>query len=260
MATFTMTVKELFERNFDFGLTSEDYPLFDEKYRGMRDAEGRWVYSRNAAGTEFYGLNRKIIDHFYYYEIGQETPDMFRFILNRTMREIMPYYNQLYATQVMVIDPFRTLEMEHKTTGSNVVAGETTEKTSTDGTGTSDSTNRAVNSTFPQSMLANNGDYASAATDTFGKGETTQATTGETAATTESTETTDRLLEMTGSQGSRAALLSQYRAALINVDLMVLAELRGLFMQVMETLDGYTSIERGIGSYGPSYNGFWPYL
>ena len=260
MSTFTMTVKDLFERNFDFGLTSADYPIFDERYRGVRDDEGRWLYTKNAEGTEFFGLNRKIIDHFYFYEIGQETTDMFRFILNRTMREIMPYYNKMYETQVMVFDPFRTLEMQHKTVETNTVDGSNKEVTSTDGTGTSKSTNRAVNSTFPQTMLAQNGDYASAATDTFGEGTTGQNTRGETEATTGSTANNDRLLEMTGSQGSRAALIAQYRAAIINVDLMILNELQPLFMMVMDTLDGYSNHERGLGFYGPSYNGFWPYF
>lgn len=59
------------------GLSS--YPIFDESYR---------VH-----------LNDKIIDHFYFQEIGFETPAMFARMMKRTMNEVMPKYNALYEAQ-----------------------------------------------------------------------------------------------------------------------------------------------------------------
>lgn len=56
------------------------YPLFDPSYRSQ--------------------LNDKIINHFYFQEIGFETPKQFAWMLKRTMNEIMPKYNALYEAQL----------------------------------------------------------------------------------------------------------------------------------------------------------------
>ena len=53
-------------------------------------------------------LNDKIIEHYYFREIGAETPDRFNFYLRRKMREIMPYYNQLYISEMIKFDPLAT--------------------------------------------------------------------------------------------------------------------------------------------------------
>lgn len=44
-------------------------------------------------------LNSKIVDHYWGYEIGSETPSMFKYRINAKMREIMPYYNLLFKAQ-----------------------------------------------------------------------------------------------------------------------------------------------------------------
>ena len=44
-------------------------------------------------------LNSKIVDHYWGYEIGSETPSMFKYRINVKMREIMPYYNLLLKAQ-----------------------------------------------------------------------------------------------------------------------------------------------------------------
>lgn len=74
MAYYTVTVRDLIGNGFDFGL--KDYPIYDESYR-----------------TE---LNNKILNHYLMREIGQETPELFKIMLNNTMNEIMPKYNLLY--------------------------------------------------------------------------------------------------------------------------------------------------------------------
>ena len=78
MSHTTITVYELQKQGWDFGL--KDYPIFDESHREE--------------------LNKKILDEYLFEEIGQETPDMFTYYLNRAMRKIMPYYNELYKTRV----------------------------------------------------------------------------------------------------------------------------------------------------------------
>lgn len=52
-------------------------------------------------------LNAKIIDHFFFREIGFETAAQFAWHVRSLMQEIMPYYNKLYETQAMLTEPLR---------------------------------------------------------------------------------------------------------------------------------------------------------
>lgn len=83
MAKYTIEINELIARHFEFNL--HNYPIFDENYREV--------------------LNRKILNHYYFREIGQETPERFNFMLGAKMDEIMPYYNQLYMSTLIEYDP-----------------------------------------------------------------------------------------------------------------------------------------------------------
>lgn len=83
MANYTVSVMNLINSGFDFGL--EDYPIFNEEYRNT--------------------LNSKLLYHYYTDQIGLETAGLFKFHLNRAMNEIMPYYNQLYQTTLYKYDP-----------------------------------------------------------------------------------------------------------------------------------------------------------
>lgn len=74
MSKYTITIKNLIDNNFNFGL--DDYPIWNESYRNT--------------------LNQKILNHYYMNEIGFETAELFKFYLNNKMREIMPYYNKMY--------------------------------------------------------------------------------------------------------------------------------------------------------------------
>lgn len=258
MATFTTTIQELIESDFDFGLTEQDYPIFDERYRGVKNDNGRWDYVREEDG-KWYGLNRKILDRFMFYEIGTETADMFRHNLNTRMREIMPYYNQLYLTEAMITDPFSTMELKHTTDSDISIAGEEHASAATDGTNASTGKSRAVNSSTPQTMLSTGGDYASSATDSFT--ESTATNDGRTRSDGITNQRTEGkiVLDISGSQGSKSRLLQQYRESIINVDLMILNDLEPLFMWVMDTTDEFARRNNNYG-YAANYFGFYPYL
>lgn len=87
-ANYTVVLAELLEAGFDIGL--KEYPIWNEEHRAE--------------------LNQKIIDHYYFREIGAETPERFKFYLNRTMREIMPYYNKLYETMSYEYNPIHNVD------------------------------------------------------------------------------------------------------------------------------------------------------
>lgn len=91
---------------FDF-----DYPIFDEAYRGV--------------------LEKKIIRHYYTREIGAETFGLFQLYLSDKMNEIMPYYNQLYASELLSknINPltnsgyYQTDNTNHRGEDVNIITG-----------------------------------------------------------------------------------------------------------------------------------------
>jgi len=91
MSDFTTELRYLVEANKvhvnpDFPIGLDQYPIFDETYRPI--------------------LNQLIINHFYFHEIGFESSQRFIFEINNVMREIMPYYNQLYKAELLTYDPF----------------------------------------------------------------------------------------------------------------------------------------------------------
>lgn len=79
---------------FDF-----DYPIFDEKYRDI--------------------LERKIIKHFYMREIGMESVGLWKHYLDTRLNEIMPYYNQLYKSELLEFNPFYDVDVTREHTRTN---------------------------------------------------------------------------------------------------------------------------------------------
>jgi hypothetical protein len=88
MSKYTTELRYIVNSGYDLGL--DDYPLFSDEYRER--------------------LNEKIINHFLFHEIGFETVEKFKNRLNVKMNEIMPYYNQLYESELKDINPLLTFE------------------------------------------------------------------------------------------------------------------------------------------------------
>lgn len=110
MSKYTTMVRWLVETKYDLGL--KDYPIFDESYRAT--------------------LNAKIIQHYYFHEIGFEVPGMFVNRLNERMNMIMPYYNQLYESTKLQFEPLITTDITEST--DNLTTADTNTKASTDTT------------------------------------------------------------------------------------------------------------------------------
>lgn len=227
MAVFTETLDEIIEDGFDIGLN--DYPIFDEQYREL--------------------LNAKIVDHYRFREIGLETRPMFKFMLNRRMREIMPYYNQLYLSEKMKFDPFINYESELESLVNAMSKeqsdGTQTERTqasnTTDTESTNDSKSRALVSQTPQAQLAGYEDYATNITDTVTDGKAESKVNADSDATSDvskSAVSNGESQEQTSSKSSgianmtKSQALNQWRATFLNIDMMVIEELQILFMGI----------------------------
>lgn len=258
MGTFTVSVSELISQGFDFGMEPSDYPIFDESYRDP--------------------LNTKILTHYWNYEIGHETESMFRFSLNRKLREIMPYYNQLYLSTKIEFDPLSTMNYSEVLDGTGNTSGTSTdtETGSTTSTGTSsshadnttetDSQSRSVRSDFPQVPLSDDQDYATNMDDSTSKTTATgsQDSTGSTTSDDSLTRNGSGTVsgdsanhserDMKGYNGPASELLMNYRRTLLNVDMLVIADLSVLFMGLWDNGDSFTG-QSGFG-WGMGYGYF----
>lgn len=94
---------------FDFS-----FPIFDENYRSV--------------------LETKILKHFYTREIGLETVGLWKLKLNTKLNEIMPYFNQLYKSQLYTFNPFYDVDLtrKHRIDGSGTKDTDTTNNTETE--------------------------------------------------------------------------------------------------------------------------------
>lgn len=235
MATFTMRLKDVLENTGDY-IGLDEYPIFDENYRPE--------------------LNRKITDHFLFDEIGHETIDLFIHQMRVKMNEIMPYYNQLYRSQQLEFDPLSTIDVRTVSTGVGNSHNESTMRSDAETTRTGESStdsandalSRTVNSETPSVRLSGDADYASAATDTTGRSSGTSSATesgseavaGESSSEQVATDETSSDSHVTGYSGVAAELLMRYRESIINIDLMVINDLKPLFMQIWNNGDEYS--------------------
>lgn len=210
MSNYTIELRKIKESLIDDALSQ--YTIFSEEYRKP--------------------LNTKIKQHFWYNEIAHETIDIFLFQLRVKMNEIMPYYNQMYEAELIKRDPFITVRMKssNKSTGSaKNISSSTEHGTSSSST---DAKSRAVQSETPQVHLSGDGDYATGAADSTSLTGVKSESDG--TGTQTSTSSSDSSGEggQEGFSGSMASLIQAHRDAIINIDMMVIAQLEPLFMYV----------------------------
>lgn len=206
MAEFTMYLRDVVERiGDDIGLV--EYPIFEESHREV--------------------LNKKILARYWMQEIGQESIELFVFFLNRRMNEVMPYFNQLYESEKLTFNPLTTTKMESTSTST----GENESTAKAESTNAVENKSRSVNSETPQTVLMDNGDYATAIADLIG----TSDNTGDSSTESLDKSTGEQHNVIEGYQGTPSQLLNEYRATFLNIDLMVLESLTDLFMLIWST-------------------------
>lgn len=224
------------------------FPIFDENYRTV--------------------LQTKILKHFYTREIAFETIGLFKLKLDTKLNEIMPYYNQLYKSELLEFDPMADMKINktnnRTATGTTDTAGKSDSNaknigntdTSSSGTNTSRSINDAasmdVYSDTPQGGLANVVDLSyltnarkidenSSSETNATTGDTSQTSTNvtDTATTTTTGNTNSKTIEdyietLEGKQGTQSysAMLNEFRNTFLNIDMMIIDELNELFFQL----------------------------
>lgn len=93
-----------------------DFPIFDENYRQV--------------------LCRKILKHYYTREIAHETVGRWKLAMNTKLNEIMPYYNQLYKSELLEFNPFYDVDLTRSREGSGTrdTTGSTSNTSTENGT------------------------------------------------------------------------------------------------------------------------------
>ena len=230
MADFTIELRSVVGLVGVDHIGLDDYPIFDEQYR------------------EF--LNAKIIDHYYYREIGLESVDMFIRQLRTKMHEIMPYYNKWYQAEDMMADinPLSTQDMHSKgathSHSSSSAKQKRGEKAHNLTKSEQSSKARTVDSETPQTMLSGNQDYATAARDNHSRGDGTNdvesSGSAEASSDTASSAGGDNETHSWGYTGHAPALIDAWRSTFANIDMMVIDELETLFMGIYSSNDGFT--------------------
>jgi hypothetical protein len=122
-----------------------DFPIFDENYRQV--------------------LCRKILKHYYTREIAHETVGRWKLALNAKLNEIMPYYNQLYKSELLEFNPFYDVDLTRSREGSgtsNKISNNTetnsgTSKNVSRGSGTSNTDTLNRFSDTPQNSMDTQG-------------------------------------------------------------------------------------------------------
>ena len=200
---YSATVRYTPETYKKLGLN--EYPLFDESYR-IR-------------------LNDKIIDHFFFREIGFETAAQFAWFMRRTMNEIMPYYNEMYRAQAKMNDPLTDISRNWRESWDRDIADTGDVKNQ------ATSNNRNVYQDTPMSLLDNTTsptveglDYATSVTYDDGTSSSTRTLD------TNKNDEGWRVHDETGRNRSQAALMKEYFDVFKNLDMEVIRNLETLFM------------------------------
>ena len=219
MAKYTVTILSLQKNNFDFGLDS--YPIFDETYRET--------------------LNNNILNYYLESEIGVETAELFKRLLNDRMALIMPKYNKMYLAEEELLESgilgnvhlTETMDRDTTTRSNQADSGTATQ------TGSSTSNNKNLYQDTPQGSISMQTlDSANVYATNFTLDNTgTSSNVSDTSSSNRSFSnngTEDYVKTVIGNNGRKynVDVFNDLVSKLKNIDMLIINELSDLFMGV----------------------------
>ena len=219
---------------FDF-----DYPLFDPEYKPT--------------------LESKILRHFYTREIGLETFGLWKLKLNTKLNEIMPYYNQLYESELIEFNPMYDVNYTRSGSESLSQSESTANSLSMSQSESESLSENDRNSLLPESYTweleqdtpqngltgIQNMEYLTKANKTQHGGQDQQylnhsksaSSSGQSATSStgrrQALDTKGYLESIVGYKSNNPSkLLEDYRDTFLNIDMMIIRDLDELFMQL----------------------------
>lgn len=207
----------------------------------------------------------KILKHYYLREICCETVGIWKLWMNTRLEEIMPYYNQLYKSELLEFNPLYDVDITRmhnrtdeststtKTDSTQKIDNEENEtgNRDTNYTDNADTTNNSKNlfSDTPQGGLdgiesntyltdarliteSGTADKTGNNDENYNNNRTTNGTSTSNANTDNNINSTEDFLEsVKGKQGteSYSSLLSKYRQTFLNIDMEIINKFSDLF-------------------------------
>ena len=194
-----------------------DYDLSDY----LTDDEIAVITERGTWSKE--KLAQAIIDHYYMYEIGYETPALFRHQAKVFMRELMEEKAPLIYSAAIEYDPLVNVDYTESYTGSS--SGGSNSSSTATGSGLT------VNSDTPQGQISKtnilNGSYASST----GANETSNSVTDQSSNTGSQTYT-KRMKGNSGVSATAQKMIQQYRENIIMINRDIIKDVGSLFMTI----------------------------
>lgn len=190
-------------------------------------------------------FEQKVIDHYLFHQIGVETVGRFKHNFKTRIREIMPYYIQMYkSVEIMdnIDDPFGNVDItetfDQTSTGTSTGTATNTETgEKTDERNANENSEHRFSNT-PQGSIDNIDNYLTEASKDQREQDET-ITSNETSTNTgtsesENTGTVNYTLTRKGNQGvnTYAHDMIEFRQSFINVDMMIIGALRDLFLLI----------------------------
>lgn len=252
MAKYSVELRKLLEDEHTKSLIDKamsKYPLYESKSK--QEHIPVYIPTRDE-------LNKMILNHYRYREIGFESVGRFIEELEYVLNEIMPYYNQLYMTTDLDYDILFNVNYEKEITidrdGLQTAEAGSTSKgenkvTATDST-TGDTYNKSTDSDTPQSQLtitnknidsidyASNVQFGHSTTGTNGESESNSTSDVESSSTGTTTnkdkEVSREITKGNYGQVSYQSLIRQYRDLITNVTDQIIRdrEIASLFMLI----------------------------
>ena len=208
MAKYTIELNTLL-RNEKFNTFDFEYDFYDKDLKPI--------------------FEMKFNDYYRFHEIGFETVERFQHNLKAKLNLIMPYYSELYRTQLEAKNINFLLNKDLKETFIRDIQGSDTSNNVSSTVAKSDSISK-------ESYL-DNGNADLSLTDGL-TGVSSNGSTGDTqsksdsTANNKSTEKTELISQGNIGITSSAELLQKWRDTIINIDKMIIEECKDLFMQI----------------------------
>lgn len=203
-----------------FTLFDFDYPFYSDDLSMKEEFENRFI------------------EHYYFHEIGFETVARFKHYLRSRLRDVMPYYSQLYESELKAKDLNFLLNKDLREEFIRESSGtlESSAKTSGSNSMSSSNTNNSKVSNLDNGVAAVNlssGNLTGVSQDTTSANASNQTESG----TTQANKTNQNEKTIFTSQGnigvvSSANLLKEWRDVMINIQLQLIEECHDLFMLI----------------------------
>lgn len=195
----------------------EDYELSDY----LTDDEIAVITSRGVWSKS--KLAQAILDHYYMYEIGFETPALFKHQAKVLMRELMEEKAPLIYSAAIKYDPLVNVDFTESYTGSN--------GSSSTSNSTSTNSGLSVNSDTPQGQISKSAILSGAYASSTGANETSN-NVNDTTNATGTNEYSKRVKGNSGVSATAQKMIQQYRDNIIMINRDIIKDMNSLFMAI----------------------------